>query len=72
MAIFPLLDELLYDPKEVIRDKAISILVDIRHVVQQKENDFILNLSLKLAHDDNENNKVSALKILNELAQDMG
>ena len=27
---------------------------------------------MKLAHDDNENNKVSALKILNELAQDMG
>lgn len=29
-------------------------------------------MALKLAHDDNENNKVSALKILNDLALDMG
>ena len=38
----------------------------------QKENDHIMNLTLKLAHDDNEQNKVSALRILNELAADMG
>lgn len=31
-----------------------------------------MNLTLKLAHDDVEQNKVSALKILNELAPDMG
>jgi hypothetical protein len=31
-----------------------------------------MNLTLKLAHDDNENNRTSALKILNELAPDMG
>jgi hypothetical protein len=31
-----------------------------------------MNLTLKLAHDDAEVNKVSALKILNELAPDMG
>lgn len=31
-----------------------------------------MNLTLKLAHDDIEMNKVSALKILNELAPDMG
>lgn len=31
--IFPILDGMLYDPKEVVRDKAIQILVDIRHVV---------------------------------------
>lgn len=72
MTIIPLLDALLYDQKEQIRDKAIAILVDIRNVVQQKENDHILNLTLKLAHDDNENARVSALKILNELAPDMG
>lgn len=55
-----------------MRDKAIQILTDIRNVVQQKENDHIMNLTLKLAHDDAETNKVSALKILNELAPDMG
>jgi hypothetical protein len=31
-----------------------------------------MNLTLKLAHDDHENARVSALKILNELAPDMG
>lgn len=41
-------------------------------MVQQKENDHIMKLTLKMAHDDDEQNKVSALKILNELAPDMG
>jgi hypothetical protein len=31
-----------------------------------------MNLTLKLAHDDVEMNRVSALKIMNELAPDMG
>jgi hypothetical protein len=31
-----------------------------------------LNLTLRLSHDDLEQNKVSSLKILNELAADMG
>ncbi len=31
-----------------------------------------MNLTLKLAHDDKEQNKVSSLRILNELAPDMG
>lgn len=71
-SIFPLLDEMLYDSREQVRDKAIQTLTEIRNVVQQKENDHIMNLTLKLAHDDNEQNKVSSLKILNELAPDMG
>lgn len=71
-AVFPLLDSLLYDPLESIRDKAISILTEIRKHVQQKENDFIMNLTLKLAHDDQETNRISSLKIMNELAVDMG
>ena len=62
----------MYDPNELIRDKAIQVLTDLRHVVQQKENDYILNLTLKLAHDDLEMNRVSSLKIMNELAPDMG
>jgi hypothetical protein len=31
-----------------------------------------MNLTLKLAHDENEMNRVSSLKIMNELAPDMG
>lgn len=72
MAVFPLLDGLLYDPNELIRDKAIQILTDLRYVVQQKENDYIMNLTLKLAHDDLDINRISSLKIMNELAPDMG
>ena len=67
-----MLDEMLYDTRDVVRDKSIQILTDIRIVVSQKENDYIMNLTLKLAHDDNEQNKVSSLRILNELAPDMG
>ena len=72
MAVFPLLDGLLYDPNELIRDKAIQILTDLRYVVQQKENDYLMNLTLKLAHDDLDINRISSLKIMNELAPDMG
>ena len=70
--MFPLLDGLLYDPNEIIRDKAIQILTDLRYVVQQKENDYIMNLTLKLAHDEQDMNRISSLKIMNELAPDMG
>lgn len=31
-----------------------------------------MNLTLKLAHDEDENNRVSSLKIMNDFAQDMG
>ena len=72
LAVFPLLDGLLYDPNELIRDKAIQILTDLRYVVQQKENDYIMNITLKLAHDDLDMNRISSLKIMNELAPDMG
>lgn len=72
MIIFPILDQLLYDPREQLRDKAISILCDVRYVVLQEENDYILTLTLKLAHDENENLRMSSLKMLNEVAPDMG
>ena len=72
MAVFPLLDGLLYDPNELIRDKAIQILTDLRYVVQQKENDYIMKLTLELAHDSQDMNRISSLKIMNELAPDMG
>ena len=61
---------MLYDVAETVRDKAIQVLLDLRTVLN--ENDHILNLTLKLSHDDNEDNRVSALKILTELAPDLG
>jgi hypothetical protein len=47
-----MLDELLYDSKEVVKDKAIRILLDIRHIVETDQKDNIMNLTLKLAHDE--------------------
>ena len=70
--IFRLLDELLYDQKENVKERAIKILLDIRSVVQNDDKEFIMKLTLKLAHDSDEGNRISALKILNEMAQDMG
>lgn len=46
------MDDLLYDPKEQVKDKAIDILLDIRTVVQNDDKEHIMKLTLKLAHDD--------------------
>lgn len=70
--IFRMLDELLYDKNEQVKDKAIDILLDIRTVVQNDDKEHIMKLTLRLAHDTDYMNKVSALKILNKFAQDMG
>ena len=63
---------MLYDKNEQVKDKAIDILLDIRTVVQNDDKEHIMKLTLKLAHDSDYMNKVSALKILNKFAQDMG
>jgi hypothetical protein len=62
----------LYDPKETVKDRAIKILLDIRNVVPNDDKEYIMKLTLRLAHDADEGNRISALKILNEFAQDMG
>jgi hypothetical protein len=49
--IFKMLDELLYDRSEAVRDRAIKILLDIRTVVQNDDKDHIMRLTLRLAHD---------------------
>lgn len=67
-----MIDDLLYEPKEIVKEKAIKILLDIRSVVQNDDKESVMNLTLKLAHDSDEGNRISALKILNECAQDMG
>ena len=66
--IFRMLDELLYDKNEQVKDKAIDILLDIRTVVQNDDKEHIMKLTLRLAHDTDYMNKVSALKILNKFA----
>lgn len=70
--IFRLMDELLYDPNEKVKDRAIQKLLDIRTVVQNEDKEHIMKLTLKLAHDEDDLNRISALKILNDFAQDMG
>jgi HEAT repeat protein len=71
-AIFPLIEKLLYDKSDEIRDRAISIVAEIRNVVNEKEKEHVMRLTLGLAHDDNEKLRESAVKLLNELAPDMG
>lgn len=66
--IFRLIDDLLYDSKEDVKEKAIKVLLDIRSVVQNDDKEYIMKLTLKLAHDLDETNRISALKILNEFA----
>ena len=70
--IFRLIDELLYDAKDNVREKAIEILQNIRQVVQNDDKEYIMKLTLKLAHDTDDQNRISSLKILNGFAQDMG
>jgi HEAT repeat protein len=70
--IFRLLDNLLYELDEKVRDRAIQKLLEIRHVVQNEDKEHIMRLTMKLAHDEDENNRVSALKIMNDFSQDMG
>ena len=66
------MDELLYDPQEMVKDRAIQKLLEIRSVVQNEDKEHILKLTLKLAHDEDDLNRISALKIMNDFAQDMG
>ncbi len=70
--MFPLLDKLLYDPNEEIRDKAISVVGEMRKVVKELEKEHIMRLTLCMAHDDNDKLRESAVKLLNECAPDMG
>lgn len=71
-SIFPLIEKLLYDNNEGIRDRAIQIVAEIRNVVNEDEKEHVMRLTLGLAHDENEKLRESAVKLLNELAPDMG
>lgn len=63
----------MYDPQEEIRDKAISVVGEMRKVVKENEKEHIMRITLCLAHEEsNEKLRESAVKLLNELAPDMG
>ena len=70
--VFPLIDKLLYDDKEDVRDKAIHVLAEIRTIVKEDWKENVLRLILCMAHDEKDNIKESAVKLLNEVAPDMG
>jgi hypothetical protein len=70
--VFPLIDKLLYDPKDDVRDKAIHVLAEIRTIAKEEWKDNVLRLILCMAHDEKDNIKESAVKLLNEVSADMG
>jgi len=53
--IMPIIETFLYSTNSEIRDKAISIVADLRGVVEEKEKETLLAITLRMAHDeDNE------------------
>ena len=71
--MFPLLDKLLYDPNEEIRDKAISVVGEMRKVIKEPEKEHIMKLTLDMAHEEKDDKlRESSVKLLNECAPDMG
>lgn len=70
--VFPLLDNLLYDDKEDVRDRAIQVVAEIRTVVKEDWKQHVMRLALNLAHDEQHNLRESAIKLLNEVSGDMG
>jgi hypothetical protein len=68
-----LLEILLYDSKETVKEKAIDILLEARNVVQNDDKQHILRLTVGLAQDTEDfSNRIAFLKVINKLAQDMG
>lgn len=63
---------MLYDEKEDVRDRAIQVVADIRTVVKEDWKQHVLRLALKLAHDEQDKLRESAIKLLNEVSGDMG
>jgi len=71
--VFPILDQLLYDSDESVRDKAVTVVGEMRKIVKEAEKEHIMKITLDLAHEDsNEKCREIAVKLLNEIAPDMG
>ena len=67
-----ILEKLIKDPDELVRDQAIIVVGEMRKVVRDDEKEYIMKLVLELAHDTSDKLRESAVKLLNELAPDMG
>ena len=53
--LMPLIEDFLYSQNSDVRDKAISIIHDLRGVVEESEKEKLLAITLRMAHDeDNE------------------
>jgi hypothetical protein len=70
--MMPIIEKMLYSQTQDIRDKAISIIADLRTVVHENEKEMIMAVTLRMAQDENEYNREAAVKLLNEIAPDMG
>ena len=67
-----ILEKLIKDGDEMVRDQAIIVVAEMRKVVRDDEKEYIMKLVLELAHDETAQLRESAVKLLNELAPDMG
>lgn len=64
---------MLYDSDESVRDKAVTVVGEMRKIVKEAEKEHIMKITLDLAHEDsNEKCREIAVKLLNEIAPDMG
>lgn len=71
--VFPILSDLMYDNDEQVRDKAVHVVGEMRKVVQDAEKESIMKLTLDLAHEEgNEKLRETAVKLINEIAPEMG
>ena len=62
----------MQDQREDVRDKASQVLSELRSVVKEDYKEHIMKHTLEMAHDENEKLRESAVKLLNEMAADMG
>lgn len=71
--VFPILEKLMYDNDEQVRDKSVVVVGEMRKVVEEPEKERIMKLTMDLAHDESSDKlRESAVKLINELAPDMG
>ena len=63
----------MYDNDEQVRDKSVIVVGEMRKVVEEPEKERIMKLTMDLAHEETSDKlRESAVKLLNELAPDMG
>jgi hypothetical protein len=70
--IFPILDKQIYAENIDISKKAVTVLTSMRNVVEEKEKEHIMNITMKMAHDEDQAHKETAVNLLQYLASAMG